>query len=333
MTRWLLAILFLSLVLSPTLAQDDPETVTLRVAEQCTPNPQMMPFWVLMAQTGGDLETFTIEYIPVTGPPQRMALAVNGDFDVTLAFVFEGANMYTAGGAESLRLETISVWRSFALIAPPGVTAWEDLLGETILLPQRGRGADIVTRQSMRNAGYDPYEDFTIEHLPLASMMPLLVAGDALAATLGGPQVYVIIANARENGIALERSGIDLMEGIYETDQWQDGRLPQGAFIVDERVLEDEALHAAYDQFNQAYHEAAAFAQENPAEAAEMIVEMLAEYCGSRANPQPIEAALADGYILYDSAPVAELMPDLAEYVNTLYGETVDETFYATEAE
>lgn len=329
-----IALLLVALSLTPNLTQADDDSVpTLRVAGKCAANPHMMPFWVLMEQTGGETDDFKIEYLPVTGPPQMMALAVNHEFDISFAFIFQGANMYTAGGAESLRVETVSLWRAFALLTAPDVQSWDDLVGERILLPQEGSGGDVLTRLSMTNAGYDPYQDFLIEYMPPAQMAQLLVAGEAAAATVSEPQLTILAGRAGENDVELVRAQIDLMEGVYESELWEEGTLPLGVVLVDVRWLEDDQRRAAYTAFNTAYHEAAAFTQENPAEAADMIVAQLDVNCDARANPDPIEKALAGGFLIYDPVPAHELMPDLAHYVNMLYGEEVDEDFYAPSAE
>lgn len=326
----LLLALLLALSLTPALAQDDADTdLSLRIAGKCAANPHMMPFWVLMEQTGGEIDGVTIEYLPVTGPPQMMALAVNSEFDVSFSFIFQGANFYNAGGAESLRVETVSLWRAFALLTRPDVESWDDLLGERVLLPQEGSGGDVLTRLSMEAAGYDPFEDFQIEYMPPAQMGQLLIAGDAAAATVSEPQLTILAGQARQNDVTLQRSAIDLMDGVYESELWEEGLLPLGVVLVDSSVLEDEDMAAAYAAFNAAYHEAAAFAQENPAEAAAMIVAQLEANCDSRANPDPIERALAGEFLIYDPVPASALMPDLADFVNLLYGEDVDESFYA----
>ncbi len=330
MKRLLLIIMLLALSLTPALAQDDTEgDLTLRVAGKCVFNPHMMPFWVLMEQTGGEIDGVTIEYLPVTGPPQMMALAVNHEFDVSLAFILQGVNMFTAGGAESLRVETVSLWRAFALLTRPDVESWDDLVGERILLPQEGSGGDVLTRLSMEAAGYNPFEDFQIEYMPPTQQGQLLIAGKAAAATVAEPPLSNLIGQARQNDVELQHSAIDLMDGVFESDLWQEDLLPLGVVLVDAAVLEDEDMAATYAAFNAAYYEAVTFAQENPAEAAAMIVAQLEANCDSRANPDPIERALAGGFLIYDPVPASTLMPDLAEFVNLLYGEDVDESLYA----
>jgi len=106
--------------------------------------------------------------------------------------------------------------------------------------------------------------------------------------------------------------------------------LAKGSFSP---VLDDPDTAAAFETFIDLYHEAAAFAAENPEEAAAMIVEQVGENCDSNMQPGPIQQALAGGHLVYDPRPVSELMPGLAEFVNQLYGEEVDEAFYVPAAE
>jgi ABC-type nitrate/sulfonate/bicarbonate transport system substrate-binding protein len=336
MSLSLALLLALALCLSAvpqTLHAQEDEQVTLLVGGKCAANPHMMPFWVFMEQTGGEFDNVKIEYVPVTGPPQMMALSVNEQIDVSFSFIFQGVKFFTEGGAVNWRAHTMSLWRGFGLITVPGVESWDDLVGEKVLLPQAGSGGDILTRLSMINAGYDPDEDFVIEYMPPAQMSLLLIAGEAKAATVSEPQLTILISKAKKDDVSLIRSPIDLLVDVYESDQWEDGLLPLGAVLVRQPILDDAASAEAFEMFVDRYHEAAAFASENPAEAAQMIVKQVADNCDSNMQAGPIQKALETGFLVYDPMPVSDIMPDFAEFVNTLYGEEVDETFYVPAAE
>jgi ABC-type nitrate/sulfonate/bicarbonate transport system substrate-binding protein len=316
-----------------SLSAQEGETVTLRVGGKCAANPHMMPFWVFMEQTGGEFDNVKIEYVPVTGPPQMMALSVNEQIDVSFSFIFQGVKFFVEGGAVNWRAHTMSLWRAFGLITEPGVESWDDLVGEKVLLPQPGSGGDILTRLSMTNAGYEPDEDFVIEYMPPAQMSMLLVAGEAKAATVSEPQITILISKAKKDDVELIRSPIDLLANVYESDLWENSLLPLGAVMVRQPILDDPGSAEAFEMFVDLYHDAAAFASENPEEAAQMIVKQVGDHCDSNMQAGPVQKALETGFLVYDPMPVSAIMPDFADYVNTLYGEDVDETFYVPAAE
>jgi ABC-type nitrate/sulfonate/bicarbonate transport system substrate-binding protein len=71
-------------------AEPPPEPVTLRIDAKCGPTPYAMPFFVMMAQTGGQLDDVVLEYVPVTGPSQMVALFTNNQVDVMVGQVSPG---------------------------------------------------------------------------------------------------------------------------------------------------------------------------------------------------------------------------------------------------
>lgn len=75
----------------------------LRVGGRCGPTLYAIPFFVIMAQTGGQLE---VEYVPVTGTSQMAALFTSNQVDVMLGQVIQTANMFEQGEVRNLRIWT-----------------------------------------------------------------------------------------------------------------------------------------------------------------------------------------------------------------------------------
>jgi len=179
-----------------------------------------MPFFVMMAQTGGQLDDAVLEYVPVTGPSQMVALFTNNQVDVMLGQVIQTANMFEQGEVRNLRLRSVYLWRGFYVVAGEGITGWEDLQGERVLMPDLKTGPAYLGRASMRQAGFEPETDFTIEYLPAAQTVQMMLAGQAAAVVAAEPAVTILINKSRsEGGTPLKPAPMDLYS-LYESELW-----------------------------------------------------------------------------------------------------------------
>ncbi|MEA3344751.1 MAG: ABC transporter substrate-binding protein [Chloroflexota bacterium] len=187
-----------------------PEPVVLRVA--VPPNPNMVPLFVMMEQR----EDLAVELVPVPGVPELTAALQGGQADAALFFSAAGAKLYNKGALADLRLWSVNVWRALYLVADPQVDGLDDLVGKKILASFPGGAPDLVMRAAMRQAGYDPDADFTIEYLPPAQVKQMLLAGKGEAALLPEPQVSALMVKAEAQGVPLEAVA-DLQAG-FEAD-------------------------------------------------------------------------------------------------------------------
>ncbi len=310
-------------------AEPPPEPVTLRIGAKCGPTPYAMPFFVMMAQTGGQLDDAVLEYVPVTGPSQMVALFTNNQVDVMLGQVIQTANMFEQGEVRNLRLRSVYLWRGFYVVAGEGITGWEDLQGERVLMPDLKTGPAYLGRASMRQAGFDPETDFIIEYLPAAQTVQMMLAGQASAVVTSEPSVTILMNKSRsEGGTPLKPAPMDLYS-LYESELWPAGQLPIGGLLVLQQVLDDEAQRTALEQFEAAYYEAIEFMLANPADASQLIASQLGAYCDSKLQAKPLEKALSAGRLVYDPRPAGELLPDLDAYIELILGQPVDDSLYA----
>jgi NitT/TauT family transport system substrate-binding protein len=302
------------------------EPVTLRVGAKCGPTGHVMPLFVVLAQTGGELDGVQIVYVPVTGPDQMTALVSNGDVDVWLGNVLTPAKMHVEG--VPIHLYSTSMTKGFYVLANEGITGWADLQRERVLMPDPASGPSRLAMASMRVAGFDPEADFTIENMPASQIIQLMVAGEAPAAVISEPHVTITIGNAKKEGITLKPSAIDLY-AIYISETWPEGQLPLDGVSATTAVLEDEAAAAALETFITAYNDSIDFMLSNPAEASKLIAQQLTEQCDSKMKPDPLEKSFSSGRLQYDPRPVGELLPDLDAYIELILGREVDEGYYA----
>lgn len=303
------------------------EPVTLRVGAKCGPTPHVIPLFVVLAQTVGELDGVHIEYIPITEPPQMAALLKNADVDVVLAQIINPAKMYLEG-IPDLRLYSLSMSKGVYVVAGEDVASWADLQGQRVLMPNPNSGPTFLGRASMRAAGFDPDTDFTIEYMPASQIRQLLISGEAPAAVMEEPQVTIAISNAKKEGVLLQPAPIDV-HTVFESETWPAGQLPIDGVLVLQPVLDDKATHTALEKFITAYNAGIEFMLSNPAEASKLIVQQLTEQCDSKMQPDPLEKALSSGRLAYDPRPVGELLPDLDTYIELILGKEVDEGYYA----
>ncbi|HIE25092.1 MAG TPA: ABC transporter substrate-binding protein [Anaerolineales bacterium] len=306
------------------------EPVILRLGAKCGPSPHAMPFLVLMAQTGGTLPSGTqIEFVPITEPSQMAALLNSGEVDAMLGFIAQTANIYKKGGVDNLRLLDILLWKGFYVVAPEGVKSWEDLQGKKILMPDPQSGPSQLVITSMRQAGFDPEIDFTVENLPASQIVQMMISGKADAAVFSEPFATITMSKAKkEGGTPLKIAPIDLYS-VYQADAWDAGQAPINGLLTLQEVLDDPVLSTSLFEIETLYIEAVEFMLSNPDEASQLIVGQLGEFCDSKMEAKPISKAIQSGRMVYGVTPVEELLPDLDAYIEEIIQNEIDDAFYA----
>ncbi len=116
------------------------------------------------------------------------------------------ATLYNGG----LRVQLVNVyiWGILYLVtSDPQVSSWQDLRGQTILIPFRGDLPDILTQYLLRRQGMSLASDFQPNYVNAApEAAQLLAAGRASHAVLSEPSATLAILKAQENGVTLRRA-------------------------------------------------------------------------------------------------------------------------------
>jgi ABC-type nitrate/sulfonate/bicarbonate transport system substrate-binding protein len=300
-----------------------PAPSVLRVA--VPPNPNMVPLFVVMEQQGEDLK---VELVPVPGMPELTAALQGGQADVALFFSAAGAKLYNRGSLADLRLRSVNVWRALYLVADPQVGGLDDLVGKKILASFPGGAPDLVMRAAMRQAGYDPDADFTIEYLPSAQVKQMLLASKGEAALLPEPEVSALMVKAEGQGLVLE--AVADLQADFETDAWQTGLIPLGATFTTQALLDDPARRAALERFDEAYGQACAYAMAHPDETGKIVERAFAAHFGGQMPTQAVADAIRSGRLVFESRPLAELRSDLDRFLEIIVGQAPDDGFYAS---
>ena len=299
-----------------------PEPSVLRVA--VPPNPNMVPLFVVMEQQ----KDLAVELVPVPGVPELAAAMQGGQADAALFFSAAGAKLYNKGALADLRLWSVNVWRALYLVADPQASGLDDLVGKKILASFPGGAPDLVMRAAMRQAGYDPDADFTIEYLPSAQVKQMLLAGKGDAALLPEPQASALMVKAEAQGLVLEAVA-DLQVG-FEADAWQPGLIPLGAIFTTQALMDDPDRRAALERFDEAYSQACAYAMAHPDETAEIVEQAFAAHFGGQMPARVVADAIRSDRLVFESRPSAELRPDLDRFLEIIVGQAPDGEFYAS---
>ncbi|PID86041.1 MAG: hypothetical protein CSB13_05020 [Chloroflexi bacterium] len=310
---------------------EEVEPTVLQVGAKCGPSPHAMPLFIALAQhNSGQFENGQIEFVPVTEPAQMTALLSNGQVDSMVGFIAQTANIYQKGGVENLRLLSVPLWQAFYVVGTEDVTSWADVQGEAILMPDAQSGPSQLARTSMQQAGFDPEADFEIQNMPANQIIQMMLAGQARTAVVSEPFSTMLINKSRSEGdTPLNIAPIDLYD-VYQTESaWPADALPMEGFLATQETLDNPNSLALLQEFETAYYDAVDFMEANPAEASEIVVAQLGEYCDSNMKAKPLEMSISSGRLLFNPYPAADLQPDLSNYIASVTGLDVDDAFFA----
>lgn len=217
-----------------------------------------IPFAVLEQRStleGLDVDTYV-------GPDVLRSILINAEAELTAVPTPIAANLHNRG--VDLRLAAVVVWSLFWLIGPDGTPAdWEELRGETVLVPYRNDPPDLVFQRLLLANGLTPGEDVRIEYFSQPSeVVGNLVSGAGTWAVLQEHIATAALAQANEAGQGLGRV-LDLQEewaAAFGTSP----RIPLAGVVVPTPFAEErgEDLAALLDDLEDAVAVANAAEQE-----------------------------------------------------------------------
>lgn len=235
------------------------------------------------------------------------------------------ATLYNRGAG--VQLLNVYIWGIlYLLTTDPEIVTWDDLRGETVLIPMRGDLPDIITQYLLQRHGMELGTDIVPSYLSAApEAAQLLAAGQAKHAVLSEPSATLAVVKAQQNDITLYRA-IDYSQA-WAAATGRSPRLPMAGVVVDTAVAQDNPDVVSW--FQQAHHEAAQWVADNPAEASELGVDVfqsipVAVMQQSLPNIQFsfVEAADARDDIEFFLSELQSLSPDL------IGGELPPDAFY-----
>lgn len=251
----------------------------LGVGAQVACRPRERPLGILVIQAPPSPPSLALLQVAREGVPAELAAAARfqlwSTVDEMRARVTSGqahlsglpvnvaATLYNRG----LRVQLLNVyiWGILYLVTrDPGVSSWQDLRGQSVLIPFRGDLPDILTQYLLRSQGLNLETDLAPRYLSAApEAAQLLAAGRASHAVLSEPSATLAILKARENGIALYRA-LDYSRAWAEATG-RAPRMPMAGVVADATLARNHPELLAW--FQRAHQGAASWVAGHPEEA------------------------------------------------------------------
>lgn len=253
----ILAVLLLIVSLPFVCAEDTQTAVTVRVAG--LKGPTGMALAHIMANNDGAYE-FTL----AGAPTEVNGMVIAGQVDIAAVPINVGAVLYnkTQGGVKALALITRGML--YVLEKGDSVHSVADLQGKTIVTAGQGATPEYVTRYILDTAQVEAELDFKSEH---AEVTTLAASGMADLVLLPEPQVTTLLMKDAGFRVALDVT--EEFAAAAKQNGQEDARLSMSVVIV--RAEFAQAHPDLVEKFMADLEASIAFANENPAEAAQEI--------------------------------------------------------------
>ena len=190
-------------------------------------------------------------------------MIINGELDIAAVPANLASVLYnkTNGGIRVLAINTLGVL--YVVNTDGSVASLADLTGKTVYATGQGAAPEYALRYVLTSNGIDPDNDLTIEwKAEPAEVVSLMATGECTVAML--PQPYVTVAQTKVENVT---PVIDI------TEEWDaiggEGMCLTGVVIASAEFVEKNP--AAVKAFLKEYEASINFANENVAEAAQLI--------------------------------------------------------------
>lgn len=203
----------------------------------------------------------------VTAADELTAMVIGGEVDIALLPANVASVLYnkTEGGVKVIDINTLGVL--YIVETGDAIKSIEDLKGKTVYMTGKGTSPDFVIRYLLSEYGLTE-EDVKLEYKSEATEVVSVLTEDNSAIGLL-PQPFVTVAGMQNENLKI---ALDLTAEWEAVQEEGGSSLVTGVTIVRTEYLEE---HEAEVQKFLADHEAsAAFTNENPEIAAEMIAEL-----------------------------------------------------------
>ncbi len=218
------------------------------------------------------------------------------------------ATLYNRG--VHVQLLNVYIWGILYLVtADPQASSFQDLRGQTVLIPFRGDLPDILTQYLLRRQGLDLARDLAPSYQGTApEAAQLLAAGRATHAVLSEPAATLAILKAKQNGITLRRA-IDYSQA-WAAATGHAPRLPMAGVVAAPQLARAHAGLLAW--FQAAFREAVAWVMAHPQEASQLGAEEI------KAIPPAVMAA-ALPYIQFDFTSAREAREEVEFFLSEMH--------------
>ena len=203
----------------------------------------------------------------VTAADELTAMVIGGDVDIALLPANVASVLYnkTEGGVKVIDINTLGVL--YVVETGDSVTSIEDLKGRTVYLTGKGTTPDFVLQYLLAQHGLTT-EDVTLEYKSEATEVVSVLTEDDTAIGLL-PQPFVTVAGMQNENL---KTVLDLTAEWEAVQEEGGSSLVTGVTIVRTEYLEEHEEQVK--NFLSDHEASAAFTNENPEAASELIAEL-----------------------------------------------------------
>lgn len=218
---------------------------------------------VEMMENHADTYDFTL----AAAPDEIVPLLVKGELDIAAVPANLGSVLYnnTKGAVKALAINTLGVL--YICERGESISSVADLKGRTLVSAGKGSTPEYALNYILRGNGLDPEKDLTIEYKSEhAECLAAMLQDETLVAML--PQPFATVAMGKADDL---RPALDLTEAwdALQADEENPSTLITGIAVARADFIEQHP--EAVTQFMDDYRESVIFAQQNVADAAQLI--------------------------------------------------------------
>lgn len=249
----------------PDIETIEQEGAHIRVGSLKGPTSMGLVFLMEMAESGKAANDY--DFTMVTAADELLPKVISGDLDIALVPANVASVLYnkTEGEISVIDINTLGVL--YVVTADDSIQSMEDLKGHTIYMTGKGTTPDYVFRYLLTENGLSD-DDVTLEFKSEPTEVAALLQEEPDAVGVL-PQPFVTAACAQNPELKL---ALDLTAEWDKTqnDAESPSRLVTGVTIVRNEFLENEP--EAVNLFLQEHEKSAAYTQDQPEKAAELVV-------------------------------------------------------------
>ena len=209
----------------------------------------------------------TYDFTLAAAPDEIVPLLVKGELDIAAVPANLGSVLYnnTKGAVKALAINTLGVL--YICERDESISSVADLKGRTLVSAGKGSTPEYALNYILRGNGLDPEKDLTIEYKSEhAECLAAMLQDETLVAML--PQPFATVAMGKADDL---RPALDLTEAwdALQADEENPSTLITGIAVARADFIEQHP--EAVKQFMDDYRESVIFAQQNVADAAQLI--------------------------------------------------------------
>lgn len=209
----------------------------------------------------------TYDFTLAAAPDEIVPLLVKGELDIAAVPANLGSVLYnnTKGAVKALAINTLGVL--YICERGESISSVADLKGRTLVSAGKGSTPEYALNYILRGNGLDPEKDLTIEYKSEhAECLAAMLQDETLVAML--PQPFATVAMGKADDL---RPALDLTEAWddLQADEENPSTLITGIAVARADFIEQHP--EAVKQFMDDYRESVIFAQQNVADAAQLI--------------------------------------------------------------